>query len=437
MIQITTPRGWGSIAAIVVGLYGCLYSCSDSPTLVADAIAPLDASIADVRNHDTQTPDAGPPDPFRISAEAAMLGISSAWLKTRLEILAADDMEGRDNLKPGGEKAREYIIGELLAMGVTPRGTTGWTQPFEKGVNVIGEIPGQDPVLGKEYVIIGAHYDHLGPSCGDIAGDTICNGATDNATGTAAAMAIARALVNNQAGTKRSVLVVLWDAEEDGLLGSSYYKETGLPIPLSAIIAVVNIDTVGTTIIPGVASSFAIGSEYASNIRPLIHANSATSGYTSHPVSSFFDGSDGNRGSDHLPFRKAGIPVVWYAGGTPEEYHTPADEIGLVDWEKLEGVTRHALLTTADLANTASKPEFVAEPKPHIDDAVALLEMAEAALVDPAITARLSTAMLDLANQWLEKLRSYVQTPPQTETEWEEYQTFLKGIIALVYSLLL
>jgi hypothetical protein len=415
----------------------CLLACSDGSTANApDAAIIPDTRMGDGSTVDVSAGDLGPPDPFRKSVETAMKSISSDWLKLRVEILAADDMEGRDNLLPGGEKARDYLIAELAAMGVVPYGMGEWTQAFDKGVNVIGEIAGKDPLLSKEYVLLGAHYDHLGPACGDINGDTICNGATDNATGVAAVLGVAQALLNNVTGTRRSILIVFWDAEEDGLLGSKYYVNSGLPVALDSIVAVVNIDTVGTTIIPGVDSSFAIGSEYATNIRPLIHANSKTSNYVAHAVSSFFDGSDGNRGSDHLPFRKASMPVVWYAGGTPAEYHTPADEVNLVDWPKLAGVTRHALLTTADLANTQTKPEFVTEPKPHIDDAVALLEMAEVALQDPGIVSRLNESMLDLAKQWVEKLQDYVQSPPQTEAEWDEYQTFLKGIIALVYTLL-
>ena len=106
-------------------------------------------------------------------------------------------------------------------------------QPFPGGTNVVAVIPGTD--LADEYVVVGAHYDHLGNSCRVPPGsptDTICNGATDNATGVAAVLPIARSIAAQPTKPRRSVVLALWDSEEDGLLGSLFYVQNPL-VPLA------------------------------------------------------------------------------------------------------------------------------------------------------------------------------------------------------------
>ena len=127
-------------------------------------------------------------------------------------------------------------------------GPDAYRQAFDAGTNVVGVIPGTD--LAAEYVILGAHYDHLGSNCTlSRPGDTICNGATDNATGVAAALAIGRSIAGQPEPPRRSVVIGLWDAEEDGLLGSAAYVSDPL-VPLDQTIAYLNFDIQGTNISP-------------------------------------------------------------------------------------------------------------------------------------------------------------------------------------------
>ena len=141
--------------------------------------------------------------------------------------MAADELEGRDNGTAGSLAAQQILIGQLaqFAQPADPTmvGDDGFRHVFPSGTNLLGVIPGGD--LADEWVVLGAHYDHLGTDCRiDDPADSICNGATDNATGVAVALDAARAIA--AAGTpRRSVLVALWDAEEDGLLGSAAYLQ--------------------------------------------------------------------------------------------------------------------------------------------------------------------------------------------------------------------
>ncbi len=366
-------------------------------------------------------------------------------MRTRLAVLAADNMEGRDNLTAGGAKAREWLKGQMTEIGLEPTGSNGFEQAFDQGINLVGRIAGNDPALADEYVIISGHYDHLGvvgaphSQCraSSLApGDTICNGAADNGAGSIATLAIANALAHSRYGTRRSILVVLWDAEEDGLLGSHYFADQDPRVPLDKIAAMYTVDNVGAYIIKGVDDSFAIGTEYATGLREKVLALNAELGFNQYPVSSFFVGSDTGGRSDHLPFRLHGVPIIFFGSGSPPQYHTPADEIGIVSFHKLEQITRHAALMTADIANDDTRPTFVAEPRPQLDDARALLALGKIVLADPSSLGLDDPVVAAMLEGWVLRLQRYIDTPPTTDQEWENYQRFVKSIITTVYAVI-
>ena len=161
-----------------------------------------------------------------------------------VETLASVDLAGRDNGTPGSVAAQDFLIAQLseFAQPLVP-GATGpdaYRQAFDLGTNLLAVIPGSD--LADQYVIVGAHYDHLGSNCTDSgAADSICNGATDNATGVAAALALGRSIVGAEQAPRRSVVIALWDAEEDGLLGSADYLANPV-VPIAQTVAYVNFD---------------------------------------------------------------------------------------------------------------------------------------------------------------------------------------------------
>src|SRR5262245_40808163 len=159
------------------------------------------------------------------AAAVGMLVLAAAGCaspRTDVAVLASDRLGGRDNGTAGSVLAQDYLIHRLraFAQGVGGgRVAAACRVPIAGGTNIIGVIPGRD--LADEVVVVGAHYDHLGSRCrtSDPA-DTICNGATDNAAGVAAVLAIGEQLARERGGPSRSVILAFWDREEDGLRGS-------------------------------------------------------------------------------------------------------------------------------------------------------------------------------------------------------------------------
>ena len=371
---------------------------------------------------------------FRAAAEGASSAVDLSRLKAALNSLAADDMEGRDNLTAGGKKARDYLSAQLKSLGLVPQ-----LQTFDKGVNLLALLPGSDPALAGEFVMLGAHYDHLGKAgvkgsqCYAKAGatDQVCNGATDNASGCALVLEVAAALIKNGATPRRSIIFAFWDAEEDGLLGSTFYAQK---ISLGKLVASFNVDTVGSEIIPGDSSSFALGAEYASGLRELVHKNSAHLGFKTHPVSSYFVGDGKGGRSDHYPFRLNKVPVLFFSSGVTAEYHTPADEVGLVKWDKLLRTTQHVLLTTADVANADAKPTFVTDPRPSLDDGKALVALGAVVLKDPAALGVTDPNLIHVLKTLLAKVQGYLDDPPDNPFDWDAYESLVKSIITMVFS---
>ncbi len=203
--------------------------------------------------------------------------------------------------------------------------------------NIVGIIRGNDPQLSKEYIILGAHYDHLGYGgygTGSLQPDTIAihNGADDNASGTSALLEIAAELARHKKELKRSVIVVAFSAEEEGLLGSRYFTNH-LPVPDSAIRVMLNMDMVGrlnaeNQLYMGGAGTFPGGVEFmkslgeGSGLNLVVHAG-------------------GVGGSDHVSFYHRGISCIGLHTGGHPQYHTPADDADLINVEGIEKVARY------------------------------------------------------------------------------------------------
>ena len=194
-------------------------------------------------------------DATQIEAAARRAPVGLREITTRL---ASDELEGRNNLTEGSRRTQDYLIGLLRELGPGVSGQTddgAYRHPFEHGTNLAAVIRGRE--LPDEYVMIGGHYDHLGVS----SSGAVYNGATDNAAGTAVALAVAGAIRSLPEPPRRSILIVLWDAEEDGLLGSLAWVANP-PIPLERTVAYVNLDIQGVNLTPGLSrTSFAVGGE--------------------------------------------------------------------------------------------------------------------------------------------------------------------------------
>jgi hypothetical protein len=298
-------------------------------------------------------------------------------VKLDVDTLAGDRTAGRANGTPGSLVAQDYLVRNLAQWGVGANGggtaPAAFRQAFAGGTNIIGIIPGSD--LADEYVIVGAHYDHLGSVCRDLdPADDVCNGATDNTTGVAAALAVARSFAYAPTPPRRSLVFAFWDREEDGLLGSRHFLANPL-VPLEDVVGYVNFDIQGANLRPSLRDfTFAIGAETGGErLQEMVTAASAPSALDTRAFSEIF----GQGRSDHAPFIAAGIPTVFFSDSTGPCYHTDMDDPEIVDHAKLAHQIGTAQRLARDLANTPTPPSFQAgQPLATFDDAVTLSEIA-------------------------------------------------------------
>lgn len=304
-------------------------------------------------------------------------------LAADVRALAGDDMGGRNNETEGSARAQRYLIDRLddfaVGLDASASGDDAFRQAFAGGTNIVALIPGHE--LPDEYVIIGAHYDHLGSRCRSAdPADTICNGATDNATGVAAVLAIGEQLAREQGGPTRSVILAFWDREEDGLLGARAWIAAP-PVPLAQTVAYMNYDIQGANLLPSLRDiTFALGAETGGDRLTAAVGRAVRPGALDTQRLSWIFGQGR---SDYLPFIQAGVPTVFFSDSTGPCYHTAQDEADIVDYAKLGQQVGDGVRLARDLAGGDARPAFVpGTPAATYDDAVALREVADRALAD-------------------------------------------------------
>lgn len=220
-------------------------------------------------------------------------------------------------------------------------------------VNIVAKVPGTDPTLKNEHVLFSTHQDHDGVRRA-VAGDSIWNGADDNASGCVATMAIARAFVQKPA--KRSALIVFHGAEERGLLGSRYYVANPT-VPKESIVAVLNAEMIGRNALDSAAI---LGQQPPHrNSADLVGAALAANQITRFKLDTLWDKPEHPEGwyfrSDHLPYARAGIPAIAFTALLHPDYHTPKDEPDRINVPKVTNIARWMYLTGWDVANRPAR----------------------------------------------------------------------------------
>ena len=209
--------------------------------------------------------------------------------------------------------------------------------------NVVGYIEGTDQLLKNETVIIGAHYDHLGYIKNHKPDeDYIYNGADDNASGTTAVMALAKAFGQLEQKPKRSILFITFAGEELGLLGSQAYVNNPL-FPLDKTAAMLNFDMVGRN---GRDTLYIVGVSRSPDLTKINISENEKVGFTLCYNQEQFLGR-----SDQASFLKKKIPVLFYTTGEEGQYHKVTDEVSLIDFQKEARVTQLAFLTALYITN--------------------------------------------------------------------------------------
>lgn len=250
------------------------------------------------------------------------------WLED-IRILSADDMQGRDTGAPGGEKAREYIVGRLEAIDVEAP-AMGRLQPWEmqgrspegpktyNGVNVLGVIPGTR--VTDKYIVVTAHYDHVGVN----AAGEVYNGADDNASGVATMLALATDL--KRQAPEHSVLIVALDGEEHGLLGARHFVEAP-PVPLTSIAMNLNFDMTARAETDG--KLWVTGTYQHPQFRALLEgipANGAVALAFGKDTPQDTGNDNWVNSSDHAAFHRAQVPFLYLGVNFHPDYHRPSDD---------------------------------------------------------------------------------------------------------------
>lgn len=300
--------------------------------------------------------------PAALAAQAVSAADPAAAVSRDVRVLAADSLGGRFTGSPGAQAAARYLARRFGEIGARP-GVPGWLQDFpiagsvpglrdvaegerpSRGANVVGVVPGRDPALRDEYVVVGAHYDHLGHGqarSSSLGGSgEVHNGADDNASGTAGLIEIGRRLV--AAPPRRSVVLVAFSGEELGLLGSAAYVARPA-VPMERTVAMVNLDMVGRLRNDRL---LVFGSETAAEFPALLDSLNRTARFD------LAYSGDGYGRSDQQSFYVARKPVLHMFTDLHEDYHRPTDD---ADRLNVEGLVRVAAFTTEVVRALADRP---------------------------------------------------------------------------------
>jgi len=253
-------------------------------------------------------------------------------VEQHVSTLADDNMLGRGFGTSSGNEAAEYIVSQFIDAGIEPLLDDYYHRFIHRqgvlninGKNVVGLVRGSDPELMNEYIIIGAHYDHIG---WEFSGDdtVVYNGADDNASGTASIIELGRYFASHRSELKRSIILMAFDGEENGLIGSTRFVKDSV-VSHDAIKAMFSIDMVGMYEPHGGVelSGIELLKDHAIFIDRGTAANSVVVKHT--------DAAIENR-TDTAPFGNAGIPAIYVNTGIRESnYHQPEDDIEFIDFE--------------------------------------------------------------------------------------------------------
>lgn len=291
--------------------------------------------------------------------------VSEENIRDHVKYLASDELEGRGTNSKGYVKASDYAEAQFKSYKLRPLIKSGGAEsffqefaikgPFAKRIrskqdfsqatsrNVVGWVEGTDPTLKDQYIVLSAHLDHVGKIDG-----VIHNGANDNATGSAAILELARVI--SQRPLKRSVIFVLFGAEEIGLVGSKYYVENP-PVALSKVVANLNIDGIGAYVDqPGnQLKVMAIGA--ALPCKDLLTRLNQVNDATEKLELSTNDPQGYIMRSDQYNFLAKDVPVIMFTDYGNGHYHEPTDDAHRLQYGKLTRLVNMIHQLTCDLGD--------------------------------------------------------------------------------------
>jgi hypothetical protein len=286
---------------------------------------------------------------YKGKAESSSESIPSIYLARPSVIEMAMNNEKNNPLTAKGGILARYKTGDIKGASLTGKIKVISEEPFYS-TNVVGVVRGTDPVLKNEYIVVGAHLDHVKPVNGQV-----CNGADDNASGSSAVMEIAEALKDHPC--KRSVIFITYTAEEMGLYGSDFFIASNI-IPKNEIKFNVNMDMIGRSSPENEntrAHYVVTDKKYLAGIENFIKG--LNKGITDFPLI-FDDDEHSPGGSDHMSFIKQDIPAFFFFSGLYPDLHQPGDDAEKIDYLKAESIARLAYRIATTLADMDKVPDF-------------------------------------------------------------------------------
>jgi len=303
-------------------------------------------------------------DSFPYEKEEAELSeeIRAEELKAHVYRLASPEFLGRRG--PGAARAANHIAGMFERLKLKPAFGDSYLQPIpwklktneNKEPSIIGQnvaaiLPGADPNLKDEWILLTAHFDHLGKD-----GKTLYPGADDNASGTAMLLEVAERFALQKQKPKRTIVFVSFDQEETGLLGSAYFAEHP-PLEFRKLKAFITADMIGRSMANVMDEYvFVLGSENSKEMRQLLIDTPPKSGLKAGRVGTDIIGTR----SDYGPFRDRKVPFLFFSTGIHPDYHQPTDTPDRIDYQKLKRIADWIFELTTKLADAEKMPAWTA-----------------------------------------------------------------------------
>ena len=297
-------------------------------------------------------------------------------VKPHIEYLASEELRGRSG--PDARVAGEYIRKHFQQHGLEPLFDDGQSfyqdlptrdpktgETVIAGKNIGGVLVGSDPKLKDEYIILSAHYDHLGVRSG-----RMYRGADDNSSGVSMLLSVSKKLHESRFQPKRSIVFLAFDLEERMLWGSRWFVNH-TPWPLENVKFFLTADMIGRSLgnLP-LPTVFVMGSEHAPVIKSALDAVGTPEGLEASRLGIDLIGSIPR--SDYGPFRSRKIPFLFFSTGEHPDYHTPNDLPERIDFEKVARVSSLILRLAKNVATSSETPAWTDELQPDIDEAKAL-----------------------------------------------------------------
>jgi len=290
----------------------------------------------------------------RITPWAQDVGGGPAMLNIRRSVL--EPLLAQQGIQLASLVARagsDVAIVDLPDLEITLNVSTQELEGFDMP-NTVGILEGSDPELKDQYVVFSGHMDHVGVGTPNEAGDSIRNGADDDASGTIAVVELAQAYSMLADRPRRSMIFLAVSGEEAGLWGSRFYAENP-SVPVEALVADLNADMISRN---APDSIVVIGKEHSDLGETLNRVNAEHPELNLTAADDIWPEQNFYRRSDHFNFARRGVPILFFFCGTTEDYHGVDDEVEKMDIAKATNTTKLIFYLGMDVANADAKPQW-------------------------------------------------------------------------------